>query len=99
MADEKTIEVDGGSVSSTLSSLTSDLEDFERILLNLNTEIMYARDDLKGSAYDKVFESVNELIEQQKQVLFFEQTLHDEINDFVEEIGAQEKDAVSNFNA
>lgn len=98
MALEKTIEIDGNAISSAMQSLTSDLKDFEQKLIELDAGILTGRDELKGSAYDSLFESIRELIDEQKKLLFFEQVVHDEIKQFVEEIGSEEESAVGNFN-
>lgn len=98
MADGKTIKIDGGEVSSELQSFATDIQEFEQALLDLRTMMLHSADELKGETYNKLFQSIQELLEQQKQILFFEQIVHDEVQSFIEEIGSEEQSAVGNFN-
>src|SRR5699024_1260107 len=93
-----TIKVDGDAVSSSLDQLKSDLEEFEEVLLDLVQTSLLAKDHLKGKSYSKLFESVDHLVEQQREILVFQQIVHEEIENYISEMETAEQGCESNFD-
>lgn len=93
-----TIKVDGDAVSSSLDQLKSDLEEFEEVLLDLVQTSLLAKDHLKGKSYSKLFESVDHLVEQQREILVFQQIVHEEIENYISEMESAEQGCESNFD-
>ena len=91
------IQINGDALSTVLDTLKSNLKDFENELISLSAVADIGSIKLTGEAYTKFFETVNKLVQQQKDILITEQLIQEKIVSFVSDMQDEEKRAKRKF--
>lgn len=97
MSREK-IKIDGAAIAPSLSDLKTNLDDFEKELIDLSKTMVFVKSELTGKAYAKLNATVNNLINQQSALLAYEQAIKEEIEAYLEEMGSKERESKDKFN-
>lgn len=92
------INIDGSLISSSFTKLKRQLEEFEDALIDLDVASMFARDELKGLAYTNLFETVDQLINEQREVMVFVKVVYEEMEAYLNDMKEAERKSRNKFS-